>query len=105
MSRSAFQAPGAGTASPDAVLPSSGLLRAVVDAGDAHRGQLQASTSNARSRTAASPQKRALRALADLVVVVHQGDHLVAEPAWRVRLIQQPVAEQGEVIRRVGVTR
>ena len=63
-----------------------------------------ASTLKARSRNRLSPQNRHLpRALADLVVVVHQGHHLVAVPAVPGRLLQDPVAEEGEVIGRVGV--
>src|SRR5438876_9291725 len=62
-------------------------------------------TLKARSVTAVAAEPALATALADLVVVVDQGDDLVAVPAVPGRLTQGPVAEQREVIRRVAVAR
>src|SRR5262245_36165502 len=82
------------------------LLGAVIEAGDPHGGQLHGhhvERQVAEPNVAAEARLRAT--LADLIVVVHQGNHLVAIPAVPGRRIQNPVAEYGEIIHWVGVSR
>src|SRR5262249_50317947 len=82
------------------------LLRPVVDARDALRGQLHGQHVEGQvADTAVAAEAPLAAPLAHLFVVVHQSDHLVAVPAVPGRLLKDPVAEEGEIIRGVGVAR
>src|SRR5262249_52845212 len=79
------------------------LLRAIVDAGNAHRGQLGRHDVEGKvSEVSIAAEALPAAPLANLIVVVHERDDLIAVPAMA-GLVEDPVAEQREVVRGVAL--
>src|SRR4051812_26084808 len=75
------------------------LLAAVVDAGDPERGGIERQHGEGEARPdRVGAETRLVGAFPNLIVVVVEGDDLVAEPRVRVLVDEHGVAEQREVL-------
>src|SRR5439155_16619473 len=80
-------------------VPVKGLFRSVVEARDAERHHVESKSAEYPLRLfLVGAETGLVSAFADLVVVVEQGDDLVAEPGVRALPDQFGVAEQGEIL-------